>query len=136
MSISKDVSVEDEKMKLIGECIVGKKKAKEGFEYPIIRFPKEFAELIGKRAVIYQIDEKNFIVSLELAKWLDNHLELLKIDKNLLQKAKELGIDISSFLEEKIKELLNNVKADPAGFEPATLGLGGPRPVQARLRVL
>ena len=96
-------------MKLVGECIVGKKKAKEGFEYPIIRFPKEFSELIGRRVEIYQLDEKNFLVSLELSNWLSNRLELLKLDKNLLEKAKELGIDISSFLEEKLRKLLDNL---------------------------
>ena len=36
-------------MKLVGECIVEKKKAKEGFEYPVVRFPKDFSELIEKK---------------------------------------------------------------------------------------
>ncbi len=119
-------------MKLVGECIVGKKRAKEGFEYPIIRFPKDFSELIGKEAKIYEIDKNRFLISVdenELSNQLDNLIDFSKIDKNLLKRARELGIDISSFLEEKLRELLIKLKADPAGFEPATLGLGGPRPI-------
>jgi hypothetical protein len=47
-------------MKLIGKCSISKKKAKEGFEYPIIRFPKEYLELIGRETKIYEIDKINF----------------------------------------------------------------------------
>ena len=63
----------------------------------------------------------------------------LSIDKNILERAKRKIPNISAFLEIKLLEFLelrNNSKTDPAGFEPATLGLGGPRPIQARLRVL
>ncbi len=59
-------------MKLIGECSITKKKAKKKFEYPMVRFPKEFRYLIGKKARIYRIDEKNFLVSLELHNQLSN----------------------------------------------------------------
>ena len=37
---------------------------------------------------------------------MDNSIEFVKVDKNLLEKAKNLGIDINSFIEEKLRELL------------------------------
>ena len=118
-------------MKFVGKCSISKKKAKEGFEYPIIRFPKEYSDMIGKIAEIYEIDENKFLISVdenELANQLDNPYTLIKVDKNLLEKAKELEIDISAFLEEKLKELLNYLKVAPGpGFEP------GSRARQARM---
>ena len=62
-------------MRLIGECSITKKKAKREFEYPMVRFPKEFRHLIGKKARIYRIDENNFLVSLELHNQLSNFSE-------------------------------------------------------------
>ncbi len=62
----------------------------------------------------------------------------LWVDKNLIELAKRKIGNLSAFFEIKVLEHLklgNNNIADPAGFEPATLGLGGPRPIQARLRV-
>ncbi len=97
-------------MKLVGKSIIGKKKAKEQFEYPIIRFPLEYKEIIGKEAKIYEIDKNKFLISIdenELSNELDNSYVLVKVDKNLLQKAKELGIDINEFLEDRLEELLN-----------------------------
>ena len=99
-------------MKLVGKSVIGRKRAKEGFEYPIVRFPKEFKDLIGKEVRIYQINENNFLISIdeidhELYNKLYNLFDLSKINKNLLQKAKELGIDISSVLKEKLKEILS-----------------------------
>lgn len=44
----------------------------------------------------------------ELPNWLDNSYLLVRVDKNLLQKAKELGIDINSFIEERPGEFLKN----------------------------
>ena len=96
-------------MKLVGKSIIGKKKAKEGFEYPIVRFPKEFSELIGKEAKIYEIDKNKFLISIdenELPNKLDNSIEFVKLDKNLLEKAKMFGINISSFIENQLRELL------------------------------
>ncbi len=98
-------------MKLVGKSIIGKKKAKEGFEYPIVRFPKEFSELIGKEARIYEIDKNKFLISIDensedkLSNWLDNSIEFVKVDKNLLEKAKMFGINISSFIENQLREL-------------------------------
>jgi len=37
--------------------VVFQKESKKGFEYPIVRFPKEFLEIIGKEAKIYEIDK-------------------------------------------------------------------------------
>ena len=118
-------------MKFVGKCSISKKKAKEGFEYPIIRFPKEYSEIIGKIAEIYEIDENKFLISVdenELDNRLDNSYALIKVDKNLLEKAKALGIDISAFLEERLRGLLNYLKVAPGpGFEP------GSRARQARM---
>jgi len=97
-------------MKSVGKCSVGKKKAKEGFEYPIVRFPKEFSEMIGKEAKIYEIDMGMFLISIdedELDNRLDNSYVLVQVDKNLLERAKKLGININTFLEEKLRELIN-----------------------------
>ena len=102
-------------MKFAGKSIIGKKRAKKGFEYPIIRFPKEYLELIGKEAKIYEIDKNKFLISIDensedkLPNQLDNSYTLVKIDKNLLQKAKELEINISSYIEGKLRELLENL---------------------------
>ena len=81
-------------MKFIGKCSIGKKKTKERFEYPIIRFPKEFQNLIGKEVRTYQLDEKNFLISLELDNKLYNSIEFIKVDKNLFKRIKALGLDI------------------------------------------
>ncbi len=84
-------------MKLIGKCSISKKKAKEGFEYPIIRFPLEYKEIIGKKAKIYEIDKNKFLISVDensedkLSNKLDNSYVLVRVDKNLLQKTKALG---------------------------------------------
>ena len=101
-------------MKLVGKSVIGKKKAKEGFEYPIIRFPLEYKEIIGKEAKIYEIDKNKFLISIdesELDNKLDNSYVLVKVDKNLLQKAKALGIDISSVLEEKLRKPLEKLNS-------------------------
>ena len=109
-------------MKLVGKSIIGKKKAKEGFEYPIIRFPLEYKEIIGKEAKIYEIDKNRFLISVdekELSNKLDNFYVLIRVDKNILQKAKELGIDISSILEEKLREMISGINSMRGpGFEP------------------
>ena len=47
----------------------------------------------------------------ELPNQLDNSIEFVKVDKNLLEKARALGIDISSFIEEKLRELLENLNS-------------------------
>ncbi len=103
-------------MKLVGKCFISKKKAKEGFEYPIVRFPKEYSELIGKAAKIYEIDKNKFLISVDensedkLFNELDNSYVLAKIDKNLLEKARIFGIDINSFIENQLRELLNGLE--------------------------
>ena len=60
----------------------------------------------------------------------------LSVDKNLIKMAKENRINISRFLEEKLREYFTLMKTDAAGFEPATTGLEGQRPVLARPRAL
>ena len=52
------------------------------------------------------MDEKNFLVSLEL----DNSIEFVKVNKNLLEKAKALEVDIGSVLEEKLNEFTKKFK--------------------------
>ena len=49
-------------MKLIAECKISKKKAKENFIYPIIRLPSKYKEIIGKEAEIYEIGSKSFLI--------------------------------------------------------------------------
>lgn len=74
--------------------------------------------MIGKEAKIYEVDKNKFLISIGENE-LDNSYVLVRVDKNLLQKAKQFGIDISSFLEEKIEDLI--LRADgmrPPGFEP------------------
>jgi len=44
-------------MKFIGKCSISKKKEKEVFEYPGVRFPLGYKEIIGKEAKIYEIDK-------------------------------------------------------------------------------
>ena len=66
----------------------------------------------------------------------------LTVDKNLIESAKEININLSAFLELKLREYLSVLKngfrgysqADPAGFEPAIYGLEGRRPIHARPR--
>ena len=96
-------------MKFVGKCSISKKKAKEGFEYPIIRLPREYSGIIGKEAKIYEIGGNKFLVSIdedELSNQLYNPYVLVRVDKNLLEKAKELEVDINSLIEEKLKELI------------------------------
>ncbi len=68
-------------------------KPKKGIEYPLIRLPKEYKDLIGKEAKIYEIDKNKFLISVdrssedELYNWLYNQLDFLKVDKNLLKKS-------------------------------------------------
>ena len=58
----------------------------------------------------------------------------LWVDKNVIAEAKAMGLNISAFLELKLREYLALIKNDfnsnltpPAGFEPATIGLTGRR---------
>ncbi len=101
-------------MKLVGKCSILRMKPKKDIEYPLIRLPKEYKDLIGKEAIIYEIDKNKFLISvdenldIELYNWLYNQLDFSRIDKNLLQKAKELKINLNSILEEKLKEILNS----------------------------
>ncbi len=54
----------------------------------------------------------------------------LWVDKNILAEAKATGLNLSAFLELRLREYLAMVKGEyngsftpPAGFEPATTGL-------------
>ncbi|MEM1957356.1 MAG: hypothetical protein QXX76_03705 [Archaeoglobaceae archaeon] len=42
-------------MELVGKVVIRKKKAKKGFEYPYLRLPVKFSELIGCEAEIYRV---------------------------------------------------------------------------------
>ena len=106
-------------MKFVGKSIIGKKKAKEGFKYPIVRFPLEFREIIGRKAKIYEIDRGKFLIDVELDNQLDNSFEFVKVDKNLLEKAKEFGINVNSLIEGKLRRLISQkIRVRPPGFEP------------------
>ena len=62
-----------------------------------------------EKAKIYEIDRNKFLILIdenELSNMLGNSYVLVKVDKNLLQKAKELGIDIGSVLEERLRKIL------------------------------
>ena len=101
-------------MRLVGKCSILRMKPKKDIEYPLIRLPKEYKDLIGKEALIYEIDKNKFLISVndnsehELYNWLYNQLDFSKIDKNLLQRAMKLGINLNSVLEEKFKVILNS----------------------------
>ena len=55
-----------------------------------------------------------------------------KIDKNLLERAKELGIDISSLIKEKLRELIDESKHAEAGIRTRDLRIMSPSPQPAR----
>ena len=103
-------------MKLVGKCSILRMKPKKDIEYPLIRLPKEYREIIGKEALIYEIDKNKFLISvdkklnIELYNWLYNQLDFSKIDKNLLERAKELEIDINSLLERVLREFLKGIE--------------------------
>jgi hypothetical protein len=87
---------------------------------------------------------------------------MIRIDANLVQKAKELGLNISKVSENALKEMIRRIErpitpkeardcpdkpqnkngiasvsmAGGVGFEPTTTSLGGLRPVHARLPAL
>ncbi len=61
-------------MEFLSSSKISKKKAKEGFEYPIVRFPRECSDIIGKTAEIYKIDEDKFLVIVKDSPKLDNKL--------------------------------------------------------------
>ncbi len=64
------------------------------------------------------------------------------MDKDVINKAKEMRIDLSTFLELKLrifgfsKNTIKEELADPAGFEPAIYGLEGRRSIHAKPRAL
>ena len=113
-------------------------KPKKDIEYPLIRLPKEYKDLIGKEALIYEIGKNKFLITVnedsedELYNWLYNQLDFSKIDKNLLERAKELGIDISSLIEEKLRELIDESKHAEAGIRTRDLRIMSPSPQPAR----
>jgi len=47
-------------MKLVRKSIIGKKKAKEGLEYLIVRFPLECKEIIGEEVRFMKLIKINF----------------------------------------------------------------------------
>ncbi|MDK2876319.1 MAG: hypothetical protein PWQ22_729 [Archaeoglobaceae archaeon] len=48
-------------MELVGKFFIRKKKAKEGFEYPYLRLPVDFSQLVGCEAEIYRVEDWFFI---------------------------------------------------------------------------
>ena len=65
----------------------------------------------------------------------------LWVDKNVIAEAKKMGLNISAFLELKLREYLALMKntlreklADPPGFEPGIYGLEGRRSIHAEPR--
>ena len=63
-------------MKLVGKCSILRMKPKKDIEYPLIRLPKEYKDLIGKEALIYEIGKNKFLITVnedsedELYNWL------------------------------------------------------------------
>jgi len=43
---------------------ITKFKAKKNIAYPMVRFPYQMEELVGKTAVIHQIDSTHFLVEI------------------------------------------------------------------------
>lgn len=52
-------------MELIGRTRITRLSAKKNIAYPMLRFPKEYGDYIGKYARIYRIDSSHFLVEIE-----------------------------------------------------------------------
>ncbi len=126
-------------LKKLGKSKVYRLQAKKNIVYPAIRLPAELTEYIGKDAEIYLLANEK---GLGLLLVFDDSLEVLKplLNQPLESRLTELEHRLNALFglilgKGEITGDTNKTKADPAGFEPATLGLGGPRPIHARLRV-
>ncbi len=107
-------------MKFIGKSSILRMKPKKNIEYPLIRLPKEYRDLIGKEAKIYEISENKFLILVnedkdesELYNWLYNQLKSSKTKRNLEEKNKEIRSNINSFSDEKIKKISKIQKTCP-----------------------
>ena len=114
-------------MKPIGECSVLRMRPKKNIEYPLIRLPKKYKHLIGKRASIYELDRNKFLIFVDdrLYNRLYNH------DSSLNGVALHQNHKLRTRQISKKKE-----RADPAGLEPAIPGLEGRCSVHAEPRAL
>ncbi|MCD6502875.1 MAG: hypothetical protein J7K58_01375, partial [Euryarchaeota archaeon] len=98
-------------MKLLSSSKISKKKAKKGFEYPIIRLPRECSDIIGKTAEIYRVDENKFLVIIRDSPRLDNKLSnraTISKDKRSqnLSSIQNISNVLSSFLSQKENKYL------------------------------
>ena len=129
-------------MKLVGKCSILRMKPKKEIEYPLIRLPKEYKDLIGKEALIYKIDRNKFLISVnneledELYNWLYNFLNSLKTNKNSAQRFNEIEINSDRSLDKYQEELMNNLKMDRWGFEPQAFAMPRRRSTKLSYRPL
>ena len=125
-------------IKKVGESKVYKLKARANFVYPAVRLPAEFMELIGKTAEIYELSHNGtkalllvFGDSFEVLKQFTSN----QLEKRIIQLEQQLNFVYQFLLKgSTLHKELNNKKADPAGFEPATYGLEGRRSIHAEPR--
>ena len=118
-------------MKPIGECSVLRMRPKKDIEYPLIRLPKEYKHLIGKRASIYELDKNKFLIFVDDS--VDDRLynQLYNHDSSLNGVALHQNHKLRTKQISKKKE-----RADPAGLEPAIPGLEGRCSFHAEPRAL
>ena len=86
-------------MKLVGKCSILRMKPKRDIEYPLIRLPKEYKDIIGKEALIYEIDKNKFLILIDnnsdrLYNQLYNQPNFHKANKNSSKKTKEIKNDL------------------------------------------
>ncbi len=101
-------------MELIGKTKITRLSAKKNIAYPMLRFPKEYSDYIGKYARIYRLDETHFIVEI-----MDTGENGFKTDagfKTIVKNPKPEGHEKTQANQEKNPK----GKMPRAGFEPAT----------------
>ena len=118
-------------MRPIGECSILRMRPKKNIEYPLIRLPKEYKHLIGKRASIYELDRNKFLIFVDDS--VDDRLynQLYNHDSSLNGVALHQNHKLRTRQISKKKE-----RADPAGLEPAIPGLEGRCSIHAEPRAL
>ena len=129
-------------MKWVNEVKVGKVQPKPAAKYPTIRLPSNYAEIIGKKVQIYETEVNGclafMIVVSNNGKVIPTVIPTVSTtqEEDRFSKLEKQVEELKQLILEKEETKDNNqkIKADSAGFEPATCSLGGCRPIHARLR--
>jgi hypothetical protein len=85
-------------MEKIRETTIGKNRSKTGYIYPLLRFPKEYADIVGKKVMIFIVDEDG-----ERAFWIKS------ADNSPLLSEKEIIRKRKSGLENRLDALENKI---------------------------